>query len=66
MQNKIIRFILNLGNRSHIGVAEHEKVNMFPVTDRVRQLKLNYAFNVKMGQCPEYLKENCLKLQPLN
>ena len=57
MQNKIIRFILNLGNRSHIGVAEHEKVNMFPVIDRVRQLKLNHAFNVKMGQCPEYLKD---------
>ena len=57
MQNKIIRFILNLRNRSHIGVAEHEKVNMFPVKDRARQLKLNHAFNVKMGQCPEYLKD---------
>ena len=57
MQNKTIRFILNLGNRNHIGVTEHEKVNMFPVKDRVRQLKLNHAFNVKMGQCPEYLKD---------
>ena len=58
MQNKIIRFILNLGNRSHIGTTEHEKVNMFPVKDRVRQLKLNHVFKIKMGQCPEYLKTN--------
>ena len=58
MQNKIIRYILNLGNRAHIGVTEHERVNMFPVSDRVRQLKLSHMFKVKNGQCPEYMKEN--------
>ena len=58
MQNKIIRYILNLGNRAHIGVTEHERVNMFPVSDRVRQLKLSHMFKVKNGQCPEYMREN--------
>ena len=58
MQNKIIRYILNLGNRAHIGVIERERVNMFPVSDRVIQLKLNHMFKVKNGQCPEYMKEN--------
>ena len=58
MQNKIIRYILNLGNRAHIGVIERERVNMFPVSDRVKQLKLNHMFKVKNGQCPEYMKEN--------
>ena len=57
MQNKVIRFILNLGYRGHIGAKEHEKVNMFPVSDRVRQLKLNHVFNIKIGKSPEYMKE---------
>ena len=34
MQNKMIRFILNLDNRSHIGILEQEKVNMLPVASR--------------------------------
>ena len=62
MQNKMIRFILNLGYRAHIGILEHEKVNMFPVASRVRQLKLNHVLNIKNKQCPEYLKENLLRL----
>ena len=62
MQNKTIRFILNLGYRSHIGLIEQERVNMLPVDSRVRQLKLNHVINIKNGQCPEYLKENFFKI----
>ena len=40
MQNKIIKFILNLDNRAHMGCAEREKVNMLKVSDRVTQNKL--------------------------
>ena len=58
MQNKIIRYILNLDSRAHIGVTEYERVNMFPVSDRVRQLKLSHVFKVKNGLCPEYMKDN--------
>ena len=49
MQNKV---------RAHIVVMERERVNMFPVSDSVIQLKLNHMFKVKNGQCPEYIKEN--------
>ena len=66
MQNKTIRFILNLGYRSHIGLIEQERVNMLPVDSRVRQLKLNHVINIKNGQCPEYLKENFFKIQILS
>ena len=62
MQNKMIRFILNLGYRSHIGLAEQEKVNMLPVSSRVSQLKLNHVWNINNGQCPEYLKEKFFKI----
>ena len=58
----MIRFILNLGYRSHIGLAEQEKVNMLPVSSRVSQLKLNHVWNINNGQCPEYLKEKFFKI----
>ena len=62
MQNKIIRFILNLENRSHVGLLEQEKVNMLPVSSRVQQLKLNHVLNIRNDNCPEYLKENFSKI----
>ena len=40
MQNKIIRFILKLGNRAHIGCEEMEKVRMLKVSERLTQNKL--------------------------
>ena len=44
MQNKIIRFILDLGPRSHISTIQFKRVNMLPVSYRVKQLKLNHVF----------------------
>ena len=58
MLNKTIRYILDLDSRAHIGANEYENVSMFPICDRVRQLKLNHMFRIKIGQCPEYLKTN--------
>ena len=43
MQNKIIRFILKLEPRSHIGREEFEKLGMLKVEDRIKQLKLNHV-----------------------
>ena len=62
MQNKMIRFILNLENRSHVGLLEQEKVNMLPVSSRVQQLKLNHVLNIRNDNCPEYLKEKFSKI----
>ena len=47
-QNKIIRFILNLDNRAHIGNQELEKAGFLQVPDRVKQLKLGHVFKIKM------------------
>ena len=38
-QNKMVRFILKLGPRSHIGDEELRTVRMLKVEDRVKQLK---------------------------
>ena len=58
MQNKIIRFILNRGNRAHIGCEELEKVYMLKVSERVTQNKLSHIHKIWSNSCPVYLKEN--------
>ena len=58
----MIRFILDLGYRSYIGLIEQENVNLFPVASRVTQLKLNHVLNINNGQCPEYLRENFFRI----
>ena len=42
-QNKIVRYIIGLPPRSHIGQKELESVNYLNVEDRVKQLCLNHA-----------------------
>ena len=58
MQNKIIRFILKLGNRAHIGCKELDKVNMLKVSERVTQIKLNHIHKIWSNSCPIYLKDH--------
>ena len=62
MQNKIVRYILDLDNRAHIGCNELEKVNMLYVEDRVKQMKLNHVFKIWNGYGPEYMREKFSKL----
>ena len=54
-QNKVIRFILGLPSRSHIGVTEFSSACMLPVPLRVDQLKLNHMYNIVNGISPHYL-----------
>jgi hypothetical protein len=58
MQNKIVRFILNLGPRTHIGQEELDRVGFLSVKDRVQQLKLSLVFKNFHGTSPDYLKSN--------
>ena len=55
-QNKVIRFILGLPSRSHIGPTEFSGASMLPVPLRVDQLKLNHMYNIINGIAPSYLK----------
>ena len=62
MQNKMVRFILKLDSRAHIGNDELVNAGFLSVVDRVKQLKLGHVFKIKNKSCPIYLRENFLKL----
>ena len=58
MQNKVVRFVLNLDPRSHIGQRELDQLKMLYVKDRVIQLKMNHVFNISNGLSNSYLGSN--------
>ena len=58
VQNKVVRFILNLGPTSRIDNPTLDKVNMLLVDGRVRQLLLNHVHNVVHNRAPKYLYHN--------
>jgi hypothetical protein len=55
IQNKMMRFILNLGHREHIGPVEFGQIKFMNVTNRVKQLSLNIVHNFYHKQTPSYL-----------
>ena len=62
MQNKMIRFILKLDNRAHIGNDELIRAVFLSVSDRIKQLKLGHVFKIWNKTCPSYLTENFSRL----
>ena len=62
MQNKLIRFILKLKPRSHIGSDKLSKLNMLKVDDQVKQLKLKHVLNIYNNTAPHYMNFNFNKL----
>ena len=63
MQNNIIRFMLKLKPRSHIGREEFEKLGMWKVEDRIKKLKLNQVFKIVHDEAHEYLISHFRKFQ---
>ena len=57
-QNKIVRFILDLGPRSHVGQCELDRAGMLNTKDRAKQLILIYMYNIYYQTAPGYLCEN--------
>ena len=58
VQNKVIRFVLGISPRTHLGCSEFSIVNILPVKYRADQIKLNHMFNIVHGSAPEYLKQS--------
>ena len=58
VQNKVIRFVMGIPPRTHLGCSEFSIVNILPVKYRADQIKLNHMFNIVHGSAPEYLKQN--------
>ena len=54
-QNRTVRFVLDLGPRSHIGQNELDRVGILCVKDRARQMILHTMYDIYHGTAPTYL-----------
>ena len=54
-QNKVVRFVLELGPREHIGQTELDRAGFLSVQDRATQLILHTMYDVYRGTAPDYL-----------
>ena len=57
LQNKCIRFCLNLNNRAHIGQKEFEKINWLPINDRFKQIISSMSFKFCNNTSPPYMND---------
>ena len=60
-QNKTVRFIKNLGPRSHIGFSELDSLKMLNVDFRVKQLRLSHVHKINNETGPSYMSEHFIK-----
>ena len=49
LQNKVVRFVLDLGPRTHINCDILDSVGILSVPDRVSQPRINHVFNIQYG-----------------
>ncbi len=61
IQNKIIRFILDLGPRTHITTKHMSDLNILKIPGSVQQLRLNITHKIFYNQVPTYLQTNFRK-----
>jgi hypothetical protein len=66
IQNKVVRFILGVGPRTHVGQKELDMVGMLSSEDRVAQLKLNHVFKIFHDSAPDYMKQNFTRVCDLH
>ena len=62
-QNKIIRFVLDMHPREHIGTSHFKKLGWLCVEQRVAYLKLNLMHKIVHGQAPSYLTSTIVTRQ---
>lgn len=58
MQNNVIRYMLNVPPRIHIGVQEFQEVGLLPLESRVDQLKMDHMFDILNDGAPGYMKKH--------
>ena len=57
IQNKCIRFCLQLDSRSHTGLKEFEQINWLPVSKRLNQCICSNGSEFFYENCPQYLHD---------
>lgn len=62
-QNKLMRFVLNLQPRSHIGKEHFSRLQWLPVVGRMNQITLCHVYKINSKLSPFYLRE---QFTPIN
>ena len=57
-QNKMLRFVLKLDPRSHIGSDDFKSLGCLLASKRVDQIILNHIFRIKSETSPDYMGEH--------
>ena len=57
LQNKCVRFCLQLDNKAHVGITEFKQINWLPVNYRFRQCLAAKVFKFFDDKCPLYMKD---------
>ena len=60
-QNKVVRYVLNVGYRYHVGPEELCELNWLDTTHRAMQLQLGHVYDIFYDNSPNYLKCNFKK-----
>ena len=58
LQRRMIRFILRMEPRDHVGQEHIQNLGWFSVPDRVRYFKLIHVFKVYNGTAPSYISDS--------
>ena len=56
-QNKLIRLVLGLSPRDHIGKERFQQLGWLPIDARAVQLQLSMVYNICNNRVPVYLKD---------
>ena len=65
-QNKIIRVVLNMDSRAHVGSEVFKSLGWLLVSKRVDQIILNHVFKVKSGQSPNYMVKHFISASSIH
>ena len=57
LQNKCIRFCLQLDNIEHIGTEHFDKISWLPIDQRFKQCLSTSVFKFFCEMCPQYMNE---------
>ena len=66
VQNKIARYILNRGPRTHIGQKELDSIEYLNIQDRVTQLSLHLVHDIFYGNSPSYMTTHFKKTEEVH
>ena len=66
LQNKVVRFIFNFGNRTHVGPEELDKLGWLDTYHRSLQLKANHVHDIYYNNSPAYLQSNFVKVSNMH